>query len=293
MFGDQVGTSEKFCAMLQAELFSSVPPHTQIQPDNLLCIAVQSDGCIGERVQQSLDELVKWEEEIRAADVVMIGTHSQGTIISAMILSRLLQQGWLQPSVNQRVGMLCMAGIAHGPFPFLKSNLVVRYVETQAARELFEFCRGGMDVPESKRDSLLRLQKAHQEAVDQEEEDGQSSSSNVDVTLPDGFWVAMKHILEQNVRVISVGSWLDPVVPLYSSLMCAFDHPNLIRAIHIDRHNHSDDFLTNLTVFLIRVRNMGLSDHQVLVQLSDYMAGSLYGGGNEHSTIYDEPQVYR
>ncbi|KAG5462545.1 MAG: hypothetical protein BJ554DRAFT_4669 [Olpidium bornovanus] len=50
------------------------------------------------------------------------------------------------------------------------------------------------------------------------------------------------------------------------------------------------DFLNNLIVFALRLRNAGLSDHGLIVHLSEAVAGSLYGTG--HSTIYEENEVY-
>jgi len=83
-------------------------------------------------------------------DVVVVCTHSQGCVVSARVVERLLQMrvigkdrqclnGRVNKSV-QKVGMLCMASIAHGPFAHLKSNIVVQYVEKDAARELFDYC---------------------------------------------------------------------------------------------------------------------------------------------------------
>ncbi|KAJ2720171.1 hypothetical protein GGI07_004774 [Coemansia sp. Benny D115] len=71
------------------------------------------------------------------ADTVFVVTHSQGTPVSAMLLERLIELGIVDTD-RQRVGMLAMAGISHGPLPYLKDNLVIRYIESEAARELFE-----------------------------------------------------------------------------------------------------------------------------------------------------------
>jgi hypothetical protein len=112
----------------------------------------------------------------------------------------------------------------------------------------------------------------------------------------------MRVLLCSGVRVLALASYRDQVVPLYSALMTGWSHPNLKRAIYFDHFNYGgdEDFLCSLLVLLVRLRNRGLSDHNLLVYLSDYLAGSLYsvGGsaaasGGEHSTIYDDPRVYQ
>lgn len=52
----------------------------------------------------------------------------------------------------------------------------------------------------------------------------------------------------------------------------------------------SSDFLSNLLVLLLRIRNAGLSDGGLLTHLSEATAGSLSGVG--HSTAYEEPATF-
>jgi hypothetical protein len=49
--------------------------------------------------------------------------------------------------------------------------------------------------------------------------------------------------------------------------------------------------LTNLVGFVLKLRNLGISDHGLIRELSTPLAGSLYGGEG-HSRIYDDPAVY-
>ncbi len=64
-----------------------------------------------------------------------------------------------------------------------------------------------------------------------------------------------------------------------------------MRAIYIDGPLYQpNDFLTNLLVFAIRLRNAGILDHGLIVQLSEVVAGSMYGEG--HSALYTEVDVY-
>ncbi|KAJ2237221.1 hypothetical protein IWW45_001158 [Coemansia sp. RSA 485] len=191
---------------------------------------------------------------LQEADTVFVVTHSQGTPVSAMLLERLLELGIIDTS-RQRVGMLAMAGISHGPFPYLKDNLVIRYIESEAARELFEL----MDP------SSYQSQR---------------------------YVAALSTILHKGVRLICAGSWVDEVVPLYSAILQGVSHPNVYRAVYIDAPHYADDFLTNLIAFALRLRNMDIYDHDLLIHLSEVVAGSLWGHSG-HSTVYGEPAVYK
>lgn len=52
----------------------------------------------------------------------------------------------------------------------------------------------------------------------------------------------------------------------------------------------SSDFLSNLLVLLLRIRNAGLSDGGLLAHLSEATRGSLNGVG--HSTAYEDIAAY-
>ncbi len=75
--------------------------------------------------------------------------------------------------------------------------------------------------------------------------------------------------------------------------MHGFNHANLYRAIHIEGSDYQPDFLSHFVVFALKLRNRGLDDHGILVHLSEFIAGSLYGFGTQgHSTLYDETNTY-
>ncbi|KAI8323313.1 hypothetical protein GQ54DRAFT_258408 [Martensiomyces pterosporus] len=193
-------------------------------------------------------------EVLRAADTVFVVTHSQGTPVSALLLERLMEMGLVDTS-RQRVGMLAMAGISHGPLPYLRDNVVIRYIESEAARELFELMDPSS--PQSQR-----------------------------------YVAALSTVLHKGVRLVCIGSWVDEVVPLYSAILQGVSHPNVYRAVYIDAPHYLDDFLTNLIVFALRLRNMGIYDHDLLIHLSEVVAGSLWGHSG-HSTVYGEPDVFK
>ena len=49
--------------------------------------------------------------------------------------------------------------------------------------------------------------------------------------------------------------------------------------------------LTHLVGFALKLRNLGISDHGLIRELSSSLAGSLYSGEG-HSRIYEEDSVY-
>jgi hypothetical protein len=114
--------------------------------------------------------------------------------VAAILMSKLIRDGYLLPSI-QKCGMLAMAGISHGiykisliigPYPHLKSSVLIKYVESDPARQLFDF-----NSPDS---SVAKL-----------------------------YYEAMEHILDSGARYAAIGSWYDQVcLPyLYTSISIA------------------------------------------------------------------------
>ncbi|QIW94641.1 hypothetical protein AMS68_000159 [Peltaster fructicola] len=123
-----------------------------------------------------------------------------------------------------------------------------------SALELFDFC-----------DSGSKVSKSYFESVD----------------------ICLRH----GVRISYIGSLDDQLVSLESSLFAPLSHPYVHRATFIDGRLHSPSFLTHLVIFALKLRNLGISDHGLLRELSAPLAGSLMGGEG-HSRIYDDPAVY-
>ncbi|OBZ83772.1 hypothetical protein A0J61_08176 [Choanephora cucurbitarum] len=260
MIGEPTGTSIKFCEQMALGVRKYFEREHQVMLplSAITVVPLEGEGKVEDRVNQLYAKLIEnseWLEAVSSADVVLWATHSQGTPVSVMLLQRLLERGHIQ-LIRQSLSVLAMAGISHGPFPALKGNLIVKYFEADAARELFEF----MD-----------------------------HSSPISIK----FRQSLEYILECGVKLVSTGSMQDQVVPLYSSIMHAVNHPNILRSIYIDGHIYSDDdFLIDLVVFGLKLRNAGLSDHDLLVHLSEVLAGNIYALEGGHSTIYEELEVY-
>ncbi|KAI7871523.1 hypothetical protein BDF14DRAFT_1718920 [Spinellus fusiger] len=136
------------------------------------------------------------------------------------------------------------------------AGIVRRYFEADAARELFEF----MDT------------NSH---------------------ISQKFRQAQAFILRCGIKMVLVGSMQDQVVPLYSAILSGTTHPNILRSVYIDGHIYSeDDFVIHLVTFALKLRNAGLSDHGLLIYVSEVLAGNLYALEGGHSTIYEELEVY-
>lgn len=88
-----------------------------------------------------------------------------------------------------------------------------------------------------------------------------------------------------------MGSIDDQLVPMESSLYGPLSHPYIYRAVFIDGRIHAPDFIAHLVGFALKLRNLGISDHGLIRELSVPLAGSLYSGEG-HSRLYDDGQVY-
>jgi len=219
--------------------------------------------------------------EIHAADVIFVATHSQGSVVSIHLLDRLIRDGHIRtfrrmetagpteslasgsaeivPTVKaQRICCLALCGIHLGPLRYLSTSSLLQpyfqYFESAAARELFEF---------------------------------QDTESEVSKQ----YAVALTNVIHHGTKMVYVASLNDQVVPLYSGLFITASHPLILRALYIDGDAYqSSDFLSNLLVLLLRVLNSGISDSGLLAHLSEATAGSLNGVG--HSTVYEELATY-
>ncbi|KAI6860570.1 hypothetical protein D0864_06314 [Hortaea werneckii] len=114
------------------------------------------------------------------------------------------------------------------------------------------------------------------------------SDSKVSKSYVESLDVCLRH----GVRVTFTGSIDDQLVSLESSLYAPVSHPYVNRAVFVDGRLHAPNFLTHLVVFALKLRNLGISDHGLLRELSGPLAGSLVGGEG-HSRVYDDPAVYR
>lgn len=261
VLGAPTGTSRKFATMMGA----SVRRHFEeagyvLDDDAITLIAPQHDGTVEERASLFFDAIVHepaYVDALQRADAVMVAAHSQGAVVSTLLLARLLDEALINPA-RTRLCLLSMCGIYQGPFVHLRSTLAssyINYFETDAARELFAF--QASDSPSS---------QAHSDAY--------------------------SRVLAAGAKCVHIGSIDDNVVPLYSALNSQAAHPSILRAVYIDGVAFPErDFLIHLIILCVAVRNCGFHDHNLLTLLSASVAGSLYRGLG-HTLVYDEDAVY-
>ncbi|EAW13073.1 uncharacterized protein ACLA_015110 [Aspergillus clavatus NRRL 1] len=106
------------------------------------------------------------------------------------------------------------------------------------------------------------------------------------------YEAALRCALNFGVRISYVGSIDDQLVSLESSLFSPVIHPYIYRAVFVDGRVHAPSFLSHLVGFVLKLRNLGISDHGLIRELSSPLAGSLYSGEG-HSRLYDDEAVYR
>ncbi|RYP08261.1 hypothetical protein DL764_001995 [Monosporascus ibericus] len=150
-----------------------------------------------------------------------------------------------------RIGVCAMAGVSLGPFPEYKSGMGILM---GSAAELWQFTD-----PESE------VSKRYEHAL--------------------------QVVVNHGARITFVGSINDQLVPLESALMSPASHPYIYRAVFIDGRVQAPDFIAHLVGFALKLRNLGISDHGLIRELSVPLAGSLYSGDG-HSRLYDDQQVY-
>ncbi|KAK6004883.1 hypothetical protein QM012_007662 [Aureobasidium pullulans] len=115
--------------------------------------------------------------------------------------------------------------------------------------------------------------------------------SRQDSRVSTEYKAALDGVLRHGVRITYCGSIDDQLVSLESSTFTTLTHPYVYRAVFVDGRLHAPDFLSHLVAFALKLRNLGVSDHGLIRELSLPLAGSLYGGEG-HSRVYDDPEVY-
>ncbi|RBR17286.1 uncharacterized protein FIESC28_06522 [Fusarium coffeatum] len=105
------------------------------------------------------------------------------------------------------------------------------------------------------------------------------------------FENALKRVVDYGARVTFIGSIDDQLVPMESAVYSPANHPYIYRAVFIDGRVHAPDFIAHLVGFALKLRNLGVSDHGLIRELSVPLAGSLYSGAG-HSRLYFDDAVY-
>ncbi|KAL3417736.1 hypothetical protein PVAG01_10746 [Phlyctema vagabunda] len=102
---------------------------------------------------------------------------------------------------------------------------------------------------------------------------------------------SLRVALAYGVRVTYCGSIDDQLISMESSICSTVSHPYIYRAVFIDGRIHTRYSIAHLVGFALKLRNLGVSDHGLIRELSAPLAGSLYTGEG-HSRLYDDENVY-
>ena len=111
--GDPVGTSNKFASMMGTAVsqFFQERYGIVLPEESISLIPLEGEGKILERVDmlftQLNDPFRTWMLQVQEADLVLVSAHSQGTPVSTILTSRLIEMGYLNPA-KQKIGILAM-----------------------------------------------------------------------------------------------------------------------------------------------------------------------------------------
>ncbi|KAG7194569.1 uncharacterized protein KQ657_004240 [Scheffersomyces spartinae] len=261
IIGAPKGTSSKFANEAEKAVIRYCEENNLIDKENenqisIQKIALEKEGKILDRVEFFTEILLKWQEELNSADFIFFSSHSQGCVVSIILLARLINEGILKNAISKRIGILGMAGINNGPiFGRDKSLFMKAYsaIEHESLMELFELNR---------------------------------FESIQSMTYKDLIQI----IVNSNVKICLVGSINDQLVPLYSALALHVFHPNIYRACYVDHASQTPLFIQKVVSLCCQMQNLGYFDNNVIKELSTTLAGPLTGGG--HSKIYNDGKVY-
>lgn len=98
-------------------------------------------------------------------------------------------------------------------------------------------------------------------------------------------------LVSLEVSPSSIISVLQILKCLQSAIFASAHHPYIHRSVFVDGRVHAPDFIAHLVGFALKLRNLGVSDHGLIRELSVPLAGSLYTGEG-HSRLYDEAKIY-
>ncbi|KAG0687006.1 hypothetical protein C6P40_003035 [Pichia californica] len=253
IIGEPTGTSMKFAQVGESAVLQWAKDNNmniEIQK-----IALEKEGKIFDRVDFFFDILKNSANDIKKADLIFFCAHSQGTPVSIILLSKLLEYGIIDE--NKKVGLLGMAGINIGPFYGLDKSLFIRAystIENESLLELFQF-------------------------------------QNFESLQSRKYIESLKNLVRHDVKITFVGSIDDQLVPLYSAIASHVQHPNFYKAVYIDRSTNTPDFVTRIIKLSCKLQNLGSTDHDVIKEISTALAGPITGAG--HSKIYNDLSVYK
>lgn len=253
IIGEPTGTSMKFAQVGETAVLSWAKENNlNIEIQK---IALEKEGKIFDRVEFFFDILKNSANDIKKADFIFVCSHSQGCPVSVILMSKLLEYGIIDE--NKKIGILGMAGINIGPFFGMDRSFFVRAystIENESLLELFQF-------------------------------------QNFESLQSRKYIESLRNLVRHDVKLTFVGSIDDQLVPLYSAIALHVQHPNIFKAVYIDGSTNTPDFVARIIKLSCMLHNIGSTDHDVIKEISNALAGPITGGG--HSRIYNDLKVYK
>ena len=134
LFGGMLGdkpllVSSRFCYYIQHALLRymrTLSPCGSRPPLHITCIPLYGHGRVEDRVSMYVEsQLPQYADELRQADHVIIACHSQGCMVTSSLLALLLLTANppLTLPAPPHISILMLAGLHHGPFPDLPTDM--------------------------------------------------------------------------------------------------------------------------------------------------------------------------
>merc|ERR1711964_382640 len=98
--------------------------------------------------------------------------------------------------------------------------------------------------------------------------------ANPESTVSKRYEDSLKVAVKYGVRITYCGSIDDQLVSMESSIFSTVSHPYIFRAVFVDGRIHAPDFLSHLVGFALKLRNLGVSDHGLILELSAPLAAA-------------------
>lgn len=218
----------------------------------IVSIALEGQGPIGSRAENSFQLLKNWQHKITESDCILVVANSIASPVAVKLLSKMIEEFDL---TKKKLGLLSMAGALCGPFPGLDTKVVIRaysQMENEIIGELFEF---------QKKSAL---------------------STELDNCI--------KHLCEHNVKISMIGALSDQLVPLYSAVANHALHPNIYRAFFVDENGEIPRFVVKFFSLIMTMQNVGCFDQNLVRDLCERIQGSVSGGS--HGRIFEHNEVY-
>ncbi|ODV67932.1 hypothetical protein HYPBUDRAFT_107851 [Hyphopichia burtonii NRRL Y-1933] len=229
MIGESTGNSNTYVKQAREAVRQWMEEHDE--ESDIVTIALEGEGLIEERVEESFKLLKNWRKTIEASDLLIVVGHLQGSLIGIRLLENILDSYRMKKEA--KVGMMSMNGVNCGPFANLSNKLVIRAYtseENDIINELFE-----MSKKASKLGARIEL--------------------------------SMAKLIHHNVKIVFSGKMNEMFIPMYSSLNMNIEHMNIYRMMYFN--GETPQFIKQLMKIILLVKNYGYSDHNLIKDLSE------------------------